>query len=94
MSLLGIVLIIALCIPIISILVDGPLGRAFAKRLERERIPEATGRNEEIADLKRRLEQLEGDVDMLHGNVTQLREENEFLQRLLESGPPRNQGQG
>lgn len=94
MSLLGIVLILALCIPIISILVDGPLGRAVARRLERAPIPESTGRAEEIAELKRRLDQLEGDFDMLHSSVAQLREENEFLQRLLESGPPRNQGPG
>lgn len=94
MSLIGIVLIIALCIPIISILVDGPIGRAFARRLEREHVPESAGRGEELADLRRRIDQLEGDVDTLHSSVTQLREENEFLQRLLESGPPRNQGPG
>ncbi|MES2124433.1 MAG: hypothetical protein V4503_07060 [Gemmatimonadota bacterium] len=93
MSLLGIVLLVALCIPIVSMLVDGPIGRAFAKRLEREPTP-ATRRDEEIADLKRRLDQLEGDIDMLHSSVTQLREENEFLQRLLEAGPRRPPDQG
>ncbi|MEP6590735.1 MAG: hypothetical protein ABJC19_06095 [Gemmatimonadota bacterium] len=93
MSLLGIVLLVALCIPIFSMLVDGPIGRAFAKRLEREPTP-ATRRDEEIGDLKRRLDQLEGDIDMLHQSVTQLREENEFLQRLLEAGPRRPPAQG
>lgn len=88
MSLLGLVLLVALAIPILSILVDGPIGRAFAKRLEREPTP-ATRRDEEISELKRRLDQLEGDVDILHASVTQLREENEFLQRLLEAGPRR-----
>lgn len=93
MSLLGLVLVVALCIPIFSILVDGPLGRAFAKRLEREPSP-GTRRDDEIVELKRRLDQLEGDIDMLHSSMTQLREENEFLQRLLEAGPPRKPEQG
>lgn len=93
MSLLGLVLLVALCIPIISMLVDGPIGRAFAKRLEREP-PPALRREEEVADLKRRLDLLEGDLEMLQTSVTQLREENEFLQRLLESGPRRSPEQG
>ena len=93
MSLLGLVLLVALCIPIISMLVDGPIGRAFAKRLEREpTLP--LRREEEVADLKRRLDLLEGDLEMLQTSVTQLREENEFLQRLLESGPRRSPEQG
>lgn len=93
MSLLGIVLIVALCIPIVSILVDGPIGRAFAKRLEREPTPEGR-RDVEVSDLKRRLDQLEGDIDMLQVTVTELREQNEFLQRLLEAGPRRSPEQG
>ena len=93
MSLLGVVLLVALCIPIVAILVDGPIGRALAKRLEREPTP-ATRRDEEIAELKRRLELVEGDLDILQNHVTQLRDENQFLQRLLESGPSRPAGPG
>lgn len=92
MSFLGVVLIVALCIPIVSILMDGPLGRAFAKRLEREPTTPSR-RDNELAELTRRLDQLESDVDTLHASVTQLRDENEFLQRLLEAGPPRSPGQ-
>lgn len=44
-----------------------------------------------IADLTKRLDLLEGDVDILQHTVTELREENQFLQRLLDDGsrPPR-----
>ena len=93
MPLLGIVLLVALCIPIVSILVDSPIGRAFAKRLEREPTPEGR-RDVEVSDLKRRLDQLEGDLDMLQASVTELREQNEFMQRLLESAPRRLPEQG
>ncbi len=88
MSLLGVVLLVALSIPILSLLVDGPVGRALAKRMEREPAP-ATRRDEVIADLKQRVDQLEGDVDLLNGAVTQLREECESLHRRFDVGLPR-----
>lgn len=85
MSVITAVLLLALCIPIVALLVDGPIGRALAKRLEREPAP-ATRRDAEVADLKRRLELLEGDVEILQHTTAQLRDENQFLQRLLEDG--------
>jgi hypothetical protein len=83
MSIVGIALLVALCIPIVAILLDSPIGRALAKRLESAPPPPAGG-PESVADLERRLHLLEGDVEILHHTVTQLREESQFLQNLLE----------
>ena len=88
MSLVGLALVIALCIPILALVVDSPIGRAIAKRLEREPAP-ATRRDEEVADLRKRLDLLEGDVEITQAAVRELREQNEFLQRMLEDGASR-----
>lgn len=86
MSLVGTALLIALCIPIIALLVDSPIGRGIGRRLEgREPGADPDG----AADLRRRLDLLEGDMEILQHTVEQLREENQFLQRLLEDGPSR-----
>lgn len=89
-SIISVVLIVALCIPIVALIVDSPIGRALGRRLEREPTP-GTRRDAVIADLTKRLDLLEGDVDILQHTVTELREENQFLQRLLDDGsrPPR-----
>ncbi len=88
MSLVGLALVIALCIPILALVVDSPIGRAIAKRLEREPAP-GTRRDEEIAELKRRIDLLEGDVEITQATVRELREQGEFLQRMLEDGASR-----
>lgn len=88
MSLISIVLILALCIPIVAVVVDSPIGRALGRRLEREPTP-GTRRDAVIAELTRRLELLEGDLEILQHSVTELREENQFLQKLLDEGPRR-----
>ncbi len=80
MSLLGLALIVALLIPIFGLLLDSPLARALGTRLERgggSTLPDE-------ADLARRLDLVEGDVELLRHTVDELREENQFLQRLLE----------
>ncbi len=89
-SVISVVLIVALCIPIVALIVDSPIGRALGRRLEREPTP-GTRRDAVIADLTKRLDLLEGDVDILQHTVTELREENQFPQRLLDDGsrPPR-----
>lgn len=89
-SAISVVLIMALCIPIVALIVDSPIGRALGRRLEREPTP-GTRRDAVIADLTKRLDLLEGDVEILQHTVTELREENQFLQRLLDDGsrPPR-----
>ena len=89
-SIISVVLIVALCIPIVALIVDSPIGRALGRRLARAPTP-GTRRDAVIADLPKRLDLLEGDVDILQHTVTELREENQFLQRLLDDGsrPPR-----
>jgi hypothetical protein len=84
MVLLGLLVFAALMIPVVVILVDSPIGRAIARRLEGpEQTPAA------LADIARKIEVLEAEVDDLGRSVDALREENRFLQKLLEENPRR-----
>jgi uncharacterized SAM-binding protein YcdF (DUF218 family) len=74
------VLLVALMIPIVGIVIDSPIGRALARRLEGpEPAPPA------LRELAQKVELLEAEVDDLTRAVKGLEEENQFLQRLLES---------
>jgi peptidoglycan hydrolase CwlO-like protein len=85
MSLIALILIIALLIPIMGIVVDSPIGRALAKRLEGpQSIPPA------LQDLAKKVDLLEAEVDDLNRSVQTLQDENAFLQRLLEVPPDRS----
>ena len=85
-------MLVALLIPIFGIVVDSPIGRAIARRLEG---PEQTV-PANLVDLSRKVDLLESEVDDLTRAVESLKEENQFFQRLLEeqsgrpSLPPRN----
>jgi hypothetical protein len=82
MMFLGILLLVALMIPIVGIVIDSPIGRAIARRLEGgEQLPVG------LADLHRKVELLETEVEDLQRSVQLLQEENQFLQRLLEDNP-------
>jgi hypothetical protein len=84
MSIIALLLLVALMIPIMGIVFDSPIGRALARRLE--------GPSQEpvgIAELARKVDLLESDVDDLSRAVQELKEENQFLQRLIEDAPPR-----
>ncbi len=84
MILLGLILLVALLIPIVGILVDSPIGRAVARRLESgEAAPP------QVAELIRKVEVLESEVEDLTRAVEGLKEENQFFQRLLEEGGSR-----
>ena len=85
MVLLGLIVLAALMIPILVVLVDSPIGRAIARRLEGPAVNPP-----QVDHLAKRVEILESEVDDLRGSVESLREENRFLQRLLEAprGPP------
>lgn len=86
MYLIGIILIIALLIPIIGIVIDSPIGRALARRLEGpEQVPP------DVAQLAKKVDLLEGEVDDLTRQLEALQEETAFLQRLIEDAPPRQQ---
>lgn len=90
MGILALVLLVVLIIPIFAILTDSPLGRAAARRLEGHNAPPP-----ELTELAQRVELLSGELDDLSRAVETLKEENQFLQRLLEDGggrpplPPR-----
>ena len=79
MSVILLILLVALLIPILGIIVDSPIGRALARRLEGpQQAPPA------VADLAKKIELLEAEVDDLARSVQTLQDENAFLQRLLE----------
>lgn len=79
MSIIALILLVALLIPIMGIVVDSPIGRALARRLEGpQETPPA------LSDLAKKVELLEAEVDDLARSVQTLQDENAFLQRLLE----------
>jgi hypothetical protein len=85
---------VALMIPIVAILVDSPLGRSIARRLEGGG-ESGSGGGGELRDLHRKVDLLEGEMEELHRSVTGMKDELQFVQRLLEkpkspghSGPP------
>jgi peptidoglycan hydrolase CwlO-like protein len=79
MSVIALILLVALLIPIMGIVVDSPIGRALARRLEGpQEIPSA------LTELAKKIELLEAEVDDLTRSVQALQDENVFLQRLLE----------
>jgi len=80
MSIIALILLVALLIPIMGIVVDSPIGRALARRLEG---PQATP--PALADLAKKVDLLEAEVDDLMRSVQALQDENAFLQRLLEN---------
>ncbi len=85
MSIIALFLIVALLIPILGIVVDSPIGRAIARRLEG---PQAVPPG--LAELAKKIELLEADVDDLTRSVQTLQDENTFLQRLLADSSPRS----
>jgi hypothetical protein len=84
MAFLGLLLLLALMIPIMGLVLDSPVGKALARRLEGPQAAPPT-----VVELARKLELLENEVDELQRAVTTLQEENQFLQRLLEDQPGR-----
>jgi hypothetical protein len=84
MSIIALILLVALLIPIMGIVVDSPIGRALARRLEGPRdIPPG------LEDLAKKVDLLEAEVDDLTRSVQALQDENAFLQRLLGDSTPR-----
>lgn len=82
MWVLAIILIVALLIPVAAILVDSPLGKSFARRMDESR---GDGQGvPELRDVKRKVELLETELEDLNRSVAGMREELQFMQRLLE----------
>lgn len=80
MWVLAVILIVALLIPVAAILVDSPLGKSVARRMEgRVDAPPP-----ELGDMQRKVELLESEVSDLNRTVAGMRDELQFVQRLLE----------
>jgi hypothetical protein len=82
MGLIAVALIIVLLVPIMAIMMDSPIGRALARRLEGpvEAAPPP------LVELAKKVQLLEAEIDDLHRSVEVLQEENQFMQKLLEDG--------
>ncbi len=88
MWLFVVVLIVALMIPITAILLDSPLGRSIARRLEGQGDGTGTG----VRELAQRVDVLETDLEDLTRSITAMREELQFVQRLLEDPEKKKRG--
>jgi hypothetical protein len=86
MLLLGVIIVVALMIPIVAILIDSPVGRALGRRLEGS----GEGPLANVRQLEQKVDVLETDVEDLTRQLTGLRDEMQFMQRLLED-PNRKQ---
>ena len=80
MWILAVILVVALMIPVAAILVDSPLGRSIARRLETQ----GEGGSASLRQLERRIEALEGELEDLNRSLAGAREEIQFMQHLLE----------
>lgn len=82
-SIVGLVLLVALCIPIVVMLIQSPIGRTFRRRPDRppHRSPDPDA---ELADVRRRLDLVEGDVEILQHALREARDHAEYLQELIE----------
>src|SRR5207244_4237730 len=84
MWVLVVVLLVALMIPITAILLDSPLGRSFARRLDGQGDGGGAGGGAGVRKLEQRVEALETDLEDLNRSIAGIREELQFVQRLLE----------
>ncbi|HMG19042.1 MAG TPA: hypothetical protein VK573_09975 [Gemmatimonadales bacterium] len=81
MWVLAVILIVALLIPVAAILVDSPLGKSVARRMEGGGGADGAL---ELRDVQRKVELLETELEDLNRSVAGMREELQFMQRLLE----------
>jgi uncharacterized small protein (DUF1192 family) len=75
------IFILVLLIPILAIVLDSPVGRALAGRLEQRGLSDGSDMSAE------RLAFLESEIERLTSEVSRLDEESQFLQQLLENRP-------
>ncbi len=75
------VILIALLIPLTAIVLDSPVVRAW---VERRHGGDGTGAPPELAELAKKVAYLEADLDTVTRQLSQLQEEHQFLQKLLE----------
>lgn len=76
------IIALILLIPLAAIVLDSPLGRAAASRLQ------VMGRSREVSKgAEERIAALEGEVERLGREVTYLSEQSRFLSDLLSEAP-------
>lgn len=85
-----VLLLVALLIPVISILLDAPLFRRAAPppTPRQEALPPGVPTTDAMEQLARRVVTLEDEVDELNRTIRELRDEVEFLRALLEGRDP------
>ncbi len=76
------ILVLILLIPILAIVLESPVGRALAGRLDRNGL--GTGADVVAGE---RLSYLEGEFERLTSEVRRLEEESQFLNKLLTERP-------
>ena len=76
MVLILLILLVALMIPVAAVILDSPLGRALANRIERTEGRDISGGS--------RMAQLEAEVERLGKEVSRLDEEATFVRKLLD----------
>lgn len=76
------IFVLVLLIPILAIVLDSPVGRALAGRMERRGL---SSKGEDMTS--ERLSYLEGEVERLNTEVRRLEEESQFLNQLLTDRP-------
>jgi hypothetical protein len=76
------ILLLVLLIPALAIVLDSPVGRALAARMEPRGL--RSGSDDGTSD---RLSYLEGEVERLTTQVSRLEEESQFLNQLLDDRP-------
>ena len=81
MFFIALVLLVVLMIPVTAVILDSPVGRALASRLERKQ-------GAALAEGSR-MNALETEVERLGKEVSRLEEETTFLRALLEDRPAR-----
>ena len=76
------IFLLVLLIPILAIVLDSPVGRALAGRMERKGL--SSGGEDATSE---RLSYLEGEVERLTTEMRRLEEEGQFLNQLLTDRP-------
>jgi hypothetical protein len=77
---LSVILVGALLVVLAAIVVDSPLGRSWARRVEGA----GPGGSADLQALQKKVDVLEGEVDELTRSLTGMREELQFVNKLLE----------
>jgi len=82
MTVISVILLIVVLIPLAAVILDSPVGRALARRVEKDAAPD-------LPD-GRRIATLEAEVERLNREIMRLDEETSFLHKLLETrgAPP------